>query len=567
MRTIRGSRVLFLIFAFFPALACPAQTVSSANENAFKLDGMVINSITGQPIPRALVQITTTPQRSMLTGPEGEFSFENLTQSTASFVVSKPGFIPPEYNRSGGLRIALVDSHSGKVVLKLTPEAVIYGQVAGADEDPVEEATVEVLQSRMLRGRQELAPAYRTGFGLNATLPSQVQTDEYGNYRIAGLAPGNYYLVVNTSALSLRRKPQARAGLPAAKNTGAYQALIYYPGAADFESAMPIRIKGGERLEADFSLKRVPTFTIAGVVDASPEWKQINPPMIVDESDQTLFTADEFADSGAFRFKAVPAGTYTVRLGGNDQNGMYRAAYRKLVVAGPVKDLKLHLPTALTVPVVLHSELTKPRLTGHCTSSGPDGQMHISDCSDFPQVVLELLSGNTQRGGSSAGYGPQQDPNDLKLQGVMPGRYWVQARAQFGGYIAALRSGSVDLLRDPLVVPDEGGVPPIEVTLRDDTATVKVQLHSDTPGQRGWAVLVPDLLSRDPLVVDVQSGTDRDYQGVPPGTYKAFAVDSRDGIDFSNPESLSKYTEKATSITLTPNGSTTVPIELLHRED
>jgi hypothetical protein len=502
----------------------------------------------------------------MLTGPEGEFSFDNLTQSTVSLMVTKPGFIPPEYNRSGGLRIFPLDSHTGKVILKLTPEAVIYGQVTGADEEPVEGATVEVLQSRMLRGHQELVPANRTGFGLNATLPSQVQTDEYGNYRIAGLAPGNYYLLVKTTVPALRRRAQARAGLAPAKDAGAYPALIYYPDGADFDSATPIQLAGGERLTADFTLKRVPVFPIAGTINGAPEWQQINPPMIVDESDQTLFTADEFADSGAFSFKAVPAGTYTVRIGGNDQ-GMYRAAYRKLVVAGPVNDLKLHLPAPLTIPVILHSELTKPRLTGHCSSSGSDGQMHISDCSDFPRVALELLSGYMQRGGSSAGYGPQQDPNDLKLQGVMPGRYWVQARAQFGGYVAALRSGSVDLLRDPLVVPNEGGVPPIEVTLRDDTAAVKLQLHSDTPGQRGWAVLVPDLLSRDPLVLDVQSGTDRDYQGVPPGAYKVFALDSRDGIDFSNPESLSKYTEKATSITLTPNGSTTVPMELLHTED
>jgi hypothetical protein len=236
-------------------------------------------------------------------------------------------------------------------------------------------------------------------------------------------------------------------------------------------------------------------------------------------------------------------------------------------VAGPIINLKLQLPAALTIPVVVHSELTKPPLTGHCASGGPDGKMHYTDCSDYSRVSLELLSGNIQRAGGSTGYGPRPDPNDLKLQGVMPGRYWVEARAQFGGYVAALRSGSVDLLRDPLVVPNEGGVPPIEVTLRDDTAAVRFQVHSDTLGQRGFAVLVPDLLSRDPVVLDVQSGTDRDYQGIPPGTYKVFAVDSMETIDSHDPESFEKYTEAATTITLTANGSTTVSLQLLHTGD
>ena len=572
MRAILGSRVLLLIFAFVPTLVCPAQTASQATDKRFKLEGTVINSVTGQPIPRALVQITATPARAMLTGPEGEFSFDNLREGPATVAVDKPGFIhrPALYGNGARTQKSIqVGDGTGKMVLKLTPEAVIYGQITGADEEPVEGAEVELLSLHTVRGQQKVALAFRTGFGLSPMLPSQVQTDEDGNYRIAGLAPGNYYLVVKTGVLALRRRAQARTGFAVAKDTSAYPAVIYYPDAPDFDSAMPIQVLGGQRLAADFSLKRMPTFAVAGTVHGSSVWKQLNPPIIVDETGQALFTANDFADNGEFSFNAVPAGNYTVQLGGQDQNGIYHSAYRKLVVAGPVSHLKLNLPAPLDIPVIVHNEFTKPLPAAQCSSTGPDGQLHVSDCSDHSPVGFEVVGADILQDSNNimVGYGPNRDPNNLKVRGVMPGRYWVRAGALLGGYVAALRSGSVDLLREPLVVPEEGGVPPIEVTLRNDSAEVDLRVHSDTPGQRAWAVLVPDLLTVAPVIVDLKPGTDRDYDGLPPGTYKVFAVDSIDTIDISDPESFEKYAQAATTVTLTANGSTTVSLQLLHAGD
>ncbi len=41
------------------------------------------------------------------------------------------------------------------------------------------------------------------------------------------------------------------------------------------------------------------------------------------------------------------------------------------------------------------------------------------------------------------------------------------------GYVAAVSSGGVDLLHNPLVVPPGGTSSPIEITLRDDGGTVE----------------------------------------------------------------------------------------------
>ena len=564
---------LFLLLAVTAALLSPACAQPGQQTDVrFTLQGVVVNSVTGRPIPRALVQIPLTPQKALLTGAEGEFSFNNVSPGNVVITVSKPGFFAPGSTDSRGSfsqRTTSVGPDTGRLVLKLIPEAVIFGQVTGPDEEPVEGARIEVLASRMVHGQQELIPAHRRRMGFGPAFLPWVRTDEDGNFRLSGLPPGNYYVLVNTTNLP-RRGPDALAFAPGSsgKESTTYPAVVYHPGVTDFDSATPILLAAGQHLELDFSLKKVPAFKISGTLSAGPEWKQVGPPMLVEEDDQHLFTPDAFdAELRTFEFKSVPAGTYTLRLSGSDQNGISLAAYRKLNVDGPAAGLKLALPGFQDIPVIVHKEFSKPLPAAHCTTTSHNGESHISDCTDYPPVMINLLSAQSHRSGGGVGFGPQPDPNNLKLQSVMPGRYRVRAFARFGGYIASLRCGSMDLLRDELVVPEEGGVPPIEVTLRDDSASVKLQLRSDGSAKSVWAVLVPDLFSLDPVVLNVTSGTDRDYGGLPPGDYKVFAFDSMEGINPSDPESLAKYADKATRITLTANGSTTVALDPVRTGD
>lgn len=527
----------------------------------------MVNAVTGQPVSRALVQILSSPPDAMLSGPEGEFSFNNVPAGHYGILAMKPGFISPGYSASTGAltqRTFEVGPKMGKIALKLMPEAVIYGQVTGTDGEPVEGVTIEVLASHTVYKQRSLTPFFRNNIGNIGPASPMVQTDDEGNYRIASLSPGTYYLTVKTGNVSRRmRAVQTRAMLTSGADSLDYPASVYYPGVTDFDAAMPIQVTGGQRVAADFSLKKVPAFKVTGVVKGAQEWKQINPPMIVDASDEPLFIADEFESAtGSFTFKAIPAGTYRVQLGGMDQNGLYARSYRKLTVSGPATGLKFVLGRTLDIPVVIHKELTHARMPGHCASTGPDGQMHTSDCSDYLPITLELFSADSHGNAAYSGSGPQPDPNDIRLRAVMAGKYWVKARAQFGGYVQSLRSGSIDLLSDPLVVPDEGDVAPIEVTLRDETAQLKLIVRADSPARSGWAVLVPDLPGKDPVVLDVKADAERDYT-LPPGNYSVFAFDSLEGIDPSDPDSLNPYADKATNITLSSNGTTTVSVDVL----
>jgi len=566
MRTVFKFVVIAAV-CFFAFGMTPRLLAQQSTETTFKLQGIVINSITGQPIARALVVIGTSRNDAMLTDSDGEFAFNNVSPGQININVTKPGYSPPGYNAtnySSYPKIYEVGPDLGRVVIKLAPYAVIYGQITGVDDEPIEGAIVEVLSARTFHKHQELKIEYRRGAaGLGGSSSSNGQSDDEGNFRFAGLPPGAYYIVVNTVNVSLRRRNAALRAPSKAKE--AYPLFTYYPGVTDFESAMPVQVSGGQRLAVNFSLKQVPAFKVAGVIRRPQRWTKITSPNIADIIGQPLIGSDQFKpETGAFEFSSVPAGSYTVQIAGADENGRYQAAYRKMVVSGPITDARLALGNPVDIPIIVRKELSKPPLRGTCTSGDPGGEMHTSDCSDYPPVSIELISTEFQQSTVSSAFGPMRDPTDLTLKDVMPGKYMVQAAPQLGGYVASLRCGGTDLMRDELIVPDEGSVPPIEVTLRDDGATVKLRIRSDSPARSGWAVLVPDLFSRQAIVLDVKSGTDRDYSGLPPGDYKVFALDSRNDIDPSNPEdSLEKYSAKATSITLSANGSVTVSLDIL----
>ena len=65
----------------------------------------------------------------------------------------------------------------------------------------------------------------------------------------------------------------------------------------------------------------------------------------------------------------------------------------------------------------------------------------------------------------------KSNDNDLVLENVRPGRYWLKV-APHRGYVASAGAGSADLLRQPLVVGPGGANPRIEIVLRDDGATI-----------------------------------------------------------------------------------------------
>ena len=105
----------------------------------YTVSGTVVNSVTGDPIPRALVTANAETTQTMLTGGDGQFEFHNLNTARPFISARKPGFFseqeinPDQFN---GQALAQVNP-SEPVVVKLIPEGVITGRIE-SEAGPVE---------------------------------------------------------------------------------------------------------------------------------------------------------------------------------------------------------------------------------------------------------------------------------------------------------------------------------------------------------------------------------------------------------------------------------------------
>ena len=145
----------------------------------------------------------------------------------------------------------------------------------------------------------------------------QGQTNDRGEFRIFGLAPGEYVIVANTRT----KFGGAAVATPAATTMTA----TFFPGTGDVAAAQPVSVESGETVsDVTIQLVSVPAFQVSGVVvdeagaavehamvmlmdgpsGANPLLSLVLGPPLMTQSDA----------SGRFTFGDVRAGSYTLRV-------------------------------------------------------------------------------------------------------------------------------------------------------------------------------------------------------------------------------------------------------------
>ena len=130
------------------------------------------------------------------------------------------------------------------IEIKMVPQAVLSGRVLDPDGDPWTHATIGVFHSVWRKGRRQLE-FYSDSIGAS---------DEYqrGEYRIAGLRPGRYYLLATPDDMWERQHRPDVDNQPAIR-----QQSTWYPSSPDVESAIPIALSAGQQLSGiDVRLRR-----------------------------------------------------------------------------------------------------------------------------------------------------------------------------------------------------------------------------------------------------------------------------------------------------------------------
>jgi hypothetical protein len=537
---------LFIVSLVAWAQAARAIQMKSGNSDTFyKLEGTVVNAQTGRPIAHALVLLSTTSTQAVLTGTEGEFSFANVAGGYATIAAAKPGFfVPGSRPQTAPTRRIDIGPQTGKLVLKLLPECVIAGEVMSDDGEPVEGATVEVLQEHISNGRRYLTQTQAR---------RSVHTDEDGLFRIGGLEAGRYF--VSVKAVDVRR-----FALGEQTNTNrAYPLVAYYPGVTDVDSAMPFDLAAGQHAHAPFTLSRSPAFTLSGRVTGMEDFKSVFPPAVVDATQNRIATVSGWdSQSGAFEFPPMPSGVYTLLVNARVDDEHMSWTRQSVTLNHNVSGFNFVLPHGVTIPVSVRTEFSLP---GQCS-----GYYTVNtttyECGKFPAMVtLTSFDVNYVRYQAQA---ETADPSTLALRSVMPGTYQVHITSMAQGYVYSAHYGTTNLLREELVVPAGGSIQPIEIVLRDGHASVKVHVQAEHIPAQARILMIPEFASFErPITLDVMANGDREYGGLAPGDYKVLAFESIDEIEYENPVALEKYSAKTARVTLTAQGTTNVTVELI----
>jgi len=463
-------------------------------------------------------------ERTVLTDSSGEFEFKEVSAptSTGSVVLGakKPEFLCKQNGPREQSCVQSVDilSREVRVTLKLMPQAVITGSVRNQAGEPIRGLTVSHLERRI---------------GPNAQYEWQrlpeVKTNEEGAYRIAGIEPGSYLLRTADAVDPDAAHPTENL---TATNVDHGYAATYYPDTADVEAAKPIAISAGETVAANFTLKNRKFQLVTIFYSANEPGTGLPGYGLSSLGNPNDLTLELDTKQRAFHLFAPP-GTYTLETmfwppsdpkTGNPlpwKNGTTRPFYGSTEFT--VKDAPVTIPDipaqqAIAIPIHVQTVFTQQELLKAST-----GQ---SDYYYAPRGALQLNGGVDLD--FSIGWDQQHSEKELQFKDVPPGKYAASGYGNDGVYAASITCGSLDLLREQLIVGP--GEPPctIEALLRDDSATLDVGLTPDANKNMETAGITVTTVYLIPLDKPRQrAGTEfvfktpdpRRLKGVAPGQY------------------------------------------------
>jgi hypothetical protein len=530
-----------LFCSALPRVAAQNTTHTDATEH---IRGIVINSVTREPISHALVFspdnsfaamtddrgrfeftfTTAEPQQSGTSVTDGfqlNRGFQNPSPSRPSQLMArKVGFVGPNFDQPMNVNaFSDVAPDQQDVVISLLPEARVVGHVIIPGSDGSDKIQVALYRRTTRDGREQWDSAG------NAT------TRADGQFRMAELSPGDYKLL---TLEQLDRDPLT--AFPRGQLFG-YPPL-YYPNASDFATAAVIKLTPGETFQATMSPAKRAYYPVhLGLTNplangiAVTVWPEGHP----GPGYSLGYNPQEAAIQGS-----MPDGTYTVQA----------RVYGPTMMAGTTNFTVRGAPVAAPAVTLLQgsSVAVSVREEFQHTQAGPGPGIFVSGPTAAPQntrrpnyLQVNLIPDEEFSLASQVSMRPPANENDesLVIENVLPGRYRVNVTTGLG-YVSAITSGSTDLLQKPLVVGAGGAIPALEITVRDDGAELdgtldygkvgpgRPALQSLSDGPLGNIYVMPiDKIDSQPKLGYANGDGTFTIQQIAPGTYRVFATDSR----------------------------------------
>ena len=562
-----------LLLSVLCVIARPAygQNSQPENKSADGIRGTVVNSVTHEPIGRALVY-SPDNRFATMTDSEGHFEFafatDNGNEGSGSankpsyrradifgLMARKPGFIEARITQT-----VQPGSATKELMLSLTPESLVIGRVLLSNAEASDPIQLEIYRRQVLDGRAHWV------------LAGSTSTKSTGEFRFAELPAGSYKL--------LTRELMDRDPLASDPKSQVYgYPPVYFPNATDFAAGQAIQLSAGQIFQADISLVRHAYYPVKVTVANAPSTPGISIVVSV-QGHRGPGYALGYNHREQMIEGLLPNGNYTLEassFGPNAASGVTNISVKGIAVEGARMTL---LPTG-SINVNVKEEFTSTEDTNSPRMSVINGRRGIEQGpARYLNLHLEPIDDFGQE--RSAWMRPRSPEDDsLIIEGVQPGRYWVRTNSS-RGFVAAISSGTTDLQHQPLIVGLGGSSSPIEVTMRDIGADVDGTIDGVATSLNGVATSLDidglPVLPDSPHVYFVplpdSSGEFRDAwvngdgkfgpQQLPPGSYLALAFDRpQPELEYGNPEAMRAYEEKGQLIRLTAGQKEHLHLQLI----
>ncbi len=444
------------------------------------------------------------PPTVLLTDSDGVFRAP-LTPGRYQVRAERQGYVPVP----AGLTVfSLIPGEKLKgVVLKLNPQSAISGRAVDGEGKLLAGIRVQSLKWTVWGNQRRLL------------IPQQsASTDERGEYRFAGMTPGQY-------VLSAATPPDAAA------SPGRTWVTLFSPGVADLAKARALDLTPGTNLTGvDFRLAPVPVYAVSGKVNASADGLLVtlaprDPSLQLASNRQ--YAAAVGAD-GTFVLPDVPAGAYVLTALANDPQRKFTGNRQVDVVDQSVTDLTVTIEPGVTIR----------------------GQVRVSGEPPLdPQPNLPTIFFEGQTPVFSGGLPAQTDPQGRFTIGPLDrDRYRISAQGlPQGYYLKSVQMGGVSSA-DTLDLTKTSG--DVIVTIEEGMAEVNGKVFEKGEKPLG-DVPVYAVNARGDVVRSAITVIDGQYRlnELPPGEYRIFPVID---ADISDPRVLDRLTAAAVKVTLAP---------------
>lgn len=538
----------FFLALLLIVLASPGarSQATDDSQNKGSIQGTVIDSKTGQPLRGAEVSLRAFSQgnrgeaNSAISDSEGHFAFDGLAAGRYRVTASRNGYLMHDPRFGASLRANMVSLSSGQhadgIMLRLIPSAVIVGRVTTEGDEPIPNVFVQAMKFTYQGDKRQLSDVGTS------------TTNDRGEYRIWGLAPGKYYV----------RATHPRGG--AMRLGSQVYVPIFYPGVSDLSRTQPIELHPGDEVSGiDLNFVLLHSVRITGrVLNASSMPTKEAQVTLVGGSGSMTFTVGQASTDakGAFEIRGVPPGSYVLvaeQFGNADTEKVVRGRTSIEVGDTNVSDAEVVIGPGASV-------------SGHVRVEGKANP-------DFTKLTVAL---DAQDDLSSLGFAPDVSNVPVRSDGtftfhdVPEGTYHIKVLPLPDGYY--LKPSSEGDAVEAGVKVGRNHAATVELTLSTGAGRITGTVAKDQqPFAGATVVLVPDAPRRGQTrfyrLALTDAGGRFTISSIAPGDYKVFAWEEIERGMYLDPDFLQSYEDSGKSVHVEEDVNLNLQLDLIPASD